>query len=54
MARSLASQRRVLPDPEAVAATSELRLARADAVLVSLVFDDGLVDTLPAEPQTGW
>lgn len=28
-----------------------LALARADAVLVSLVFDDELVDTLPAEPH---
>jgi 5-formyltetrahydrofolate cyclo-ligase len=28
-----------------------LPLARADAVLVSLVFDDELVDTLPAEPH---
>ena len=28
-----------------------LPLARADAVVVSLVFDDELVDTLPAEPH---
>ena len=28
-----------------------LRLARADAVVVALVFDDELVDELPAEPH---